>query len=840
MSDEAVPRALAEAGLTPREREVFWLVTDRLRNREIAERLYISERTVESHVASMLRKVGGTDRSDLIALGVDLRERLGGDRELPQVLSSFVGRTSEIEELSDLVGVHRLVTLTGPAGVGKTRLAFQVARSHPDMPTPILVDLATVTAPEQVERSFANALGLVEDDLGLRGSLRAALRDDRHWLVVDNCEHVRAGVAELLGDLLSVAAGLQVLATSRSPLQIAGEVVYEIAPLGVPPDSDDPAVVLDEPSARLFADRAATASPGFEITPDNARAISAICRRLDGLPLAIELAAARIRTFSPGELLSHLDQRFQVLDVGPLAGAARHRTLEAALRWSYDLLGVDERLVLERCSVFPGEFGYDTAAAVLVFPPVGPDDFARAFPRLLDRSLLSRRLLRDQTTAYRMLETFRAFAAQHLERHGGAEEIGRRHATHHLDSAVATSRDLRGGDQVSALRWFERRWVDLRAAMRWTLARGETERAWTLLTSVGRGWDTIGIRGELFDWLEELLARPLPDGDLGVRARITAGYLLFYIDADRSVHVASEALQLAPPTDPRLRAAAELTLGWALGYLGDRDAATDHLGSALERFRQLDDPWQEAITLQGLGHAAQDVETMIDHLEHAARMFDRLHDDVLRANCLTMMASRAVEMGQDDERIEGWLTEAQRIAERTGNTHERLHAELHRARLAQYRGHHEHAISTLRELLPALRRIGDQRCASRCLLGMGWAALTDGDHRSAREHLTAGVVMADRLNDPRELAAGLRLLSLLEHGDGRNTRAARLLGAASRAEQHLGQARRRGLPSTEPLRERLTEQIGAERFQQAYEQGRGSTPGRLVDPASQVPVEGSP
>ncbi|MDX1659355.1 MAG: LuxR C-terminal-related transcriptional regulator [Nitriliruptorales bacterium] len=833
MNDERAGRALAEAGLTPREREVFWLVADRLRNREIAERLYIAERTVESHVASILRKLGGSDRGDLIELGTDLRERLGSDQELPQVLSSFVGRAEEIGELAELIGTHRLLTVTGPAGVGKTRLAFQVGRSVGDMPTPILVDLATVPDADEVERSFATALGLVEDDRGLRASLRAALRDDRHWLVVDNCEHVRAGVASLLGDLLSATGGLHVLATSRARLGITGELVYDVAPLDLPPDSDDPAVVLEQPSARLFADRAATASPGFEVTPDNARDVSALCRRLDGLPLAIELAAARIRMFSPKELLSHLDQRFEILDSGSVEGMARHPTLEAALRWSYDLLDDDERLVFERCSVFPGEFDYDTAAVVVTYPPLEPESFTRAFPRLLDRSLLSRRHLRDQTTAYRMLETFRAFAGKQLERHEGVEEVRRRHATHHIEAAIARVRDLRGEDQAAALRWFERRWVDLRTAMRRTLVWGETEQAWTLLTSVGGSWDTLGIRGELFDWLEELLGRPLPDGELGIRARITAGFLFLYTDAERAVRIAAEAVELASPDDDKLCAGAELTLGFTLGYLGDSETATDHLRSALERFRRLGATWQEARTLQGLGHVAQDVETMVAHLGQAAQLFAHLGDEILRANCLTMMASRALEMGERADRIRAWLDEGHGIADRTANTHELMHAELHRARLVQRQGDHDTAASTFRELLPSLRRMGDRRCASRCLLGIGWAALERGDHEAARENLASGIASANQVNDPRELAEGLRLLSRLEHEAGRDPEAVRLLGAASRAEDVLSPARLNGLPRIDALREQLTSSVDAQEFQKLFDEGRQTPVGQLTDPLPQ-------
>lgn len=822
---DAVPRVLA--ALTPREREVFWLVAERLRNREIAERLHVSERTVESHVASLLRKLGGSDRTALIALGERLRERPPGSSELPTILSSFVGRDAEVVRLWDLVRRDRLVTLTGPAGVGKTRLALQVARAAADMPAPILVDLATITAGGEVDRAFSSALGLVEDERGLRASLRDALRDGRHWLIVDNCEHVLEGIAVLLGDLLTAAAGLRVLTTSRSPLRVTGEVVHEVEPLGLPPDSDDPAAILGVASGRLFADRAAISSPGFAVAPGNARAVAAVCRRVDGLPLAIELAAARIRTFSPAELLAHLDDRFALLGGGSRDASGRHRTLEAALRWSYELLDEEERLLFERCSVFPGEFDYDTAVGVLAFPPLEPDGFLRIFPRLLDRSLLSSRRVRDRTT-YRMLESFRAFGRQHLERRGSAGKVDQRHAVHHIDRAVAAVPDLMGGDQVAALRWFDRRWVDLRAAMRWSLSEGRIEQAWRLLADIGRRWQVIGIRGELFDWLEELLGRPLPSGDLGLRARLVAAFLLCFTDTGRAARLAAEAHDLASTANRADRAMAELTLGWTLGYLDRDESAVEHLERAVEQFRRLGDPWHEALALQGLGHAVHEVDATVDHLGRSAQLFGRLHDDVMRANCLTMLAARLLEAGQYLEKIRGWLAEARRLAERTGSTHELLHVELHDARLRQYRGDHRSAARAFRQLLPSLRRVGDHRCASRCLFGLGWAAVVEGDDTSAHTHLMACVTLADRVKDPREAAAALRLLSDLAERAGHIVQAARLLGAADAAADRLDPARRDGLPADHELLERIRDRIGSADLEAALREGFAAAPAQLL------------
>ena len=246
MGSDLHPESLRTARVTRRELEVFWLVGDLLQNKEIAARLYLSERTVESHVSSLLRKLDASDRRALADVAARLRDRPAPGSPLPRPLSSFVGREPELDELLGLVSVHRLVTLTGPAGAGKTRLALRLAESADSLPPPVLVDLAIAPPGAGVERLFADALGIVEDEPRLRAALREAVADRRSWLLVDNCEHVADATGSLLAELLSSAARLRVLATSHGPLHVAGEVVYLVPPLPVPPDVDDPPAVLDE------------------------------------------------------------------------------------------------------------------------------------------------------------------------------------------------------------------------------------------------------------------------------------------------------------------------------------------------------------------------------------------------------------------------------------------------------------------------------------------------------------------------------------------------------------------------------------------------------------------
>lgn len=826
---DALTGPLREAGVTRRELDVFWLVGDRLHNREIADSLYVSERTVESHVSSLLRKIGGTNRRSLVEEAMRIRNRSVSGNPLPTPLTSFVGRDEEIDDLLRLAADHRLVTLTGPAGTGKTRLSLHLARSAHALPPALLVDLSTVPPGGDVERIFADALGVAGDEGRLRAQLCETLGQRPHWLIVDNCEHVVDSTAALLADLLSATADLSVLATSHGPLHVAGEVVYDIAPLPLPPEVDDPTSVLSAASGRLFADRAATALPGFAVTACNARDVAALCRRLDGLPLAIELAAARLRLFSPGELLGHMDDMLALLTDGGHGTSSRHRTLEGALQWSYELLDEDERLLFERCSIFPGEFDYDTVVDVVSYAPLQRADVTRLFPRLLDRSLVSRRR-EGQTTTYRMLDSIRHFAHSRLALHGEDESLREHHARHHLLRSTATLADLQGANQLDAIRWFDHRWADIRAAMHWALEQDETEAAWGFLAGIGTGWEILGVRNELFDWLGVLLDRPLPPAPLGVRAAVTAAILLCYQDTGLALKFAQHAYDQAELTgaDDDDMALACLSLGWGTTHNGDPASAIVHLQRAAQEFRRLGDDWHHALALEGLGHAQQDPGAALAHLAHSADLFGRMHDHVKRANCLNEMARRSIEVRAHLEEASTWLTEARQLADHTGNETERLHAELLQARLDECRAQYKLAGPQFGRLLAEFRRVGDRRCMSRCLLGLGHAALRGNDHESARDDITESIAIADTAGDTLGVADGLRLLAESRNASGDPEFAAALLGAADSAAERLDAARRYALPGDRELRSTLRDKLGPDLFASAFAAGQQTSLARLI------------
>jgi predicted ATPase/DNA-binding CsgD family transcriptional regulator len=716
------PPDLRGAGVTRRERQVLEMVGARLANREIAAALFLSERTVESHVSSLLRKLGGRDRSALLRFAVapaptaGPTETTAHGRGLPHVLSSFVGRDRETAEVFALMRRHRLVTLTGPAGAGKTRLALQLAGSA-EIGLPVtMVDLAPVRTADDVERAFADALGVTGDEHRLRHVVRQTAASRPQLLLVDNCEHVVDTTADLVGELLADSPDIRVLATGLGPLRVAGESVYDVPPLPVPvgdeqdedEDRDDP----DGTAVSLFVERARAVDPHLTLTEENRAAVATICRLLDGLPLAIELAAARARYYSPVQLVSLLDDRFALLT--DAARPSRHRTLEAALQWSHDLLGEDEKRLLARCAVFPADFDHDTAAQVLILPPLVATDMVKLFPRLLDRSLISRRQ-GTSGTRYRLLDSVRQFAAAKLAAAAEVEQLQDRHADHFLAEAVTRAADLQGADQPAAIAWFDEHWPDLRAAVRRRLRQTDHSAAWTFFSGVGLGWEVLGARGEVFEWLRVLLARGLPDGAQGVRAAAGASVMLSYQDTGHALQVAQQGFALARdlPAGPDL-ALAHFGLGWALMYQPG-GAGVAHLETARDLFAGAGMRWHQALAVDAIGLSTTDLDRSVAVSLQAVDLLAGLGDRVWRASALVQLANRCIRAGIRDEEAEDWLAASERLAVETGNRHGTLHVAAFRAFLDQRRG--IPVADRLAELVVEFERIGDKRCAVRCLLG---------------------------------------------------------------------------------------------------------------------------
>ena len=491
---------------------------------------------------------------------------------LPAPLTRFVGRESELSEAAALLAEARLLTLTGPGGAGKTRLALRLATVVAEQFADGVwfVDLSALSGGEFVLDKVAITLGVKEPRAGrtLAEAISRYLARRQALLLLDNCEHVVESAAKVLSDLLAAAPALKVVATSREPLGVGGEVTWAVPPLN------------DADAVELFSDRARQARPQFQLRPEDVDAARAICRRLDSLPLAIELAAARTRALAPRDIAARLKDRFELLPAGPRTAPPRQATLNASFDWSYELLSSRERALLRQCSVFAA--GFDLEAASAVCSPDGADVLAA----LVDRSLLVVEDVSQGGRRYRMLETIREFAAQRLAEAGEVDVIHARHRDHYLALAEAAEPELLGLDED---RWRARLTAEqdnLRAALAWSRDHGDAEAMARMVAALVWFWTVPAPRlADLRTWLDAAADR-VADLSPHMAARIRNFEAYIGAFTGRSVGeipaLATEALALARAAgDKREEAFALLLLGMVAGLLGGAEAMRPYLEEGL-------------------------------------------------------------------------------------------------------------------------------------------------------------------------------------------------------------------------------------------------------------------
>jgi predicted ATPase/DNA-binding winged helix-turn-helix (wHTH) protein len=802
----------APVALSPRAFDLLVALVERaghlVTKDELLERVWrnvvVEENTLRAQVSG-LRKILGSDAFttvsgrgyrftlEIVDAGTQASTtHIAPRHNLPQQLTSFIGRDNEIEQLRGLLRKGRLLTLTGAGGCGKTRLALQIAADQlPSFRDGIwLVELASLTDPDLVPQTAADTLGLEEHP---GESLTQTVIDhlaSRHLLLVlDNAEHLLAACAQLVEAALRRCAHLIILVTSRERLGIAGELTFRVPSLSVPDPKLDtaPDRLSSFESARLFIERAQLQRPHFAVTAQNAPALASICHRLDGIPLAIELAAPRVRSMSVEEVDRRLDRRFSLLTGGSRTALPRHRTLRSAIDWSYDLLNDAEQALLCRVSVFSGGWTLDAAEQVCSGDGIADDRILDLLTSLVDKSLV---LAEEHagTTRYRLLETVSDYANERSCRDDREASRRNHHLTYFVALAEEAEREIALGDRRAGLDRTGAEHDNLRTALTWASSTdANASLGLRMAAALWRFWSFRGYWSEGRSQLAEQLASPWNPNDLKARARALngAGSIASQqgdYPASRQFHEASLAIQRDRGDRPGI-AASLCNLGNVCLQLGDYPAAHSFHEKSLAIYRELGDRHGIANLLSNLGVANEDLGDF-----PAARA---LHEESL--------ALRR-ELG-DQWGTANSLANLAAVARNNGD-------------LAAARELYEASEGIYQEL-------GDPRATARSGNDMALVMSDQGDYRGAQARLEKCLAMVLKLGDRPSTADslyGLAYAFSLHEPE----RAAVIWGAAERSQEEIGVSRR---PIDRPRDER---QVAAARamlgddaaFDLAWQEGR--------------------
>ena len=673
---------------------------------------------------------------------------------LPTETTSFIGREAELDTIEELLRLSRLVTLTGPGGSGKSRLALragtQVSGRYGDGVW--LVQLAPIGQPDLTVPTIALALSVREEPgQTLLGGIVARLRDAGALLIVDNCEHVIEAAADTIGALLRSCPRLRILATSQTRLDVPGEASWPVPPLTVPePDTADPQAAAGAESVRLFCDRAALARPGFALTSQNVAAVGEICRQLDGIPLAIELAAARVSALSVAQLAARLGNRFRLLTGGSRAALPRHRTLEAAIEWSHDLLSETEQVCFRRMAVFAGGCTIDAVEAVCPDGALPLDVVFETVTALIDRSLLTTEE-RSGSMRYGMLESIHQYALGRLEASGEDSALHRRHMAWLLD--FAGQADLAGPDQAAWLDLLDADRDNFRAGLEWSLAPAAPGSGTAAARAAPTGPGSHANTGRPPAPAGPGPAPPGPDPE---QALALAGALAPFWLVRGPIALARTALDAAlaaagPGADTRLRAIALDGAGQLAAVQADHDAQRRYQQESLAIWRELGDDLQVASTLSDLGSAA--------HFRGEYPLARALHAEALE------------------------------LAERTGDAQQTGQALSGLGRLALHQGDLDQATAYYTQSMAKFAEIGDLRRATLILGNLGVVAINSGDLALAEQRLTKHLDNARRLGDHKLTSGALTNLGLVAYQAGDLDRAAGLHQQALELSEQLGDLR---------------------------------------------------
>jgi predicted ATPase/DNA-binding SARP family transcriptional activator len=723
---------------------------------------------------------------------------------LPVPLSSFIGREREVRDARHLLETTRLLTLTGVGGCGKTRLALQVA--HALLPTfrdgVWLVDLAPLSDGAYLASAIAASLGTREEPgRPLAATLTDALRGRHLLLVLDNCEHLVAVCAELAAGLLAACPTLRLLATSREVLGITGEIAWQVPPLTLPNERvrngrPSPEDLGAYEAVQLFVARAAERRPGFGLTEQNAAAVAEVVCRLDGLPLAIELAAARLAVMSVNQLADRLDDRFRLLSGGGRTALPHHRTLRATLDWSYDLLSAAEQVLLRRLAVFAGGCTLEVIEAVSTGDQVGSEQMLDLLDALVAKSLVEVRE-REGKMRFGLLETVRAYAAEQLAASAELDAVARAHAAYFVTLAEAAESELRGPGQVMWLKRLEDEHDNLRAALRWTLQSGEAAVGWRLGGALWWFWYLHGHISEGRDWLARLQAvadsAALRD-QIRARAQVLNGAGVFaalqgdYAEAE-ALHEESIAI-CQSQGDTRGAALSVNALGVVASSQNEFPRAESLYAQAEALYREVEDTWGTGLVLSNRGHLAHqvgDYARAAALLEESLALFRRVGDARNFAFTLSHLGKVTLDQG-DDARAVALYEESLMLRRDLGDTWGIAIALKGLGDAARAQGDWAQAATHLEESLVLFRRIGDTNSSASTLYSLSNVAREQGELGRAASLGEESLALFQQIQEAKGIAVALTNLGRVAHERGDNARAEALYLESLALYQEMGTA----------------------------------------------------
>jgi predicted ATPase/DNA-binding SARP family transcriptional activator/DNA-binding CsgD family transcriptional regulator len=731
-----------------------------------------------------------------------------GKHNLPAPRTSFVGREREMVQVKRTLSMTRLLTLTGAGGTGKTRLALEVARdlvgTYPDGLW--LVELAPLSEGELVAQEVAGALGVSESpDQALSDTLVDALGDHELLLVLDNCEHLVEAAAQLVDALLNSCPRLRVLATSREPLGVGGEVIWQVAPLSVPATMDGESnggstaeSLMRYEAVRLFVDRARLRLPDFELTQGNAEAVARVCRKLAGIPLVIELATARMGALAVEQVAQRLEDSLALLTGGSRTAAPRQQTLRATLDWSYDLLSEVEQALFRRLSVFAGGWTLEAAEAVCSGGVIEHEDVLDLLGGLVDKSLVVAGASTGGAVRYRMLEPVRQYAQEKLDESGEANEMQNRHTAFYFAVAEEAEPELAGPQQGVWVERLEGEQDNLREALSWVLEWGQAELGLRFGAALWRFWFAQGYISEGIRWMEEVLA-----------------------GSD----------QAASP----VRVKALEGMGWLTQLQGDTERAEAAYAEMLDLSRELGDKGNIAIGLNSLGALALaqgNNERARVLLEENMAVLRDLEDEsnvattLQRYQVLGLLGILTLNEEGDYVRGAALWEECLALAQEAGDNHRIGSALSNLGYIALLRGDYERAVALSEETLAFAHDLGSAgvEIAPEAWVNLGLALLGQGEHERANASFEEALLMSQHAGRNPSVINALEGMADLAAALEEDVRAAHLWGAAEAAREATGIALPPGDRAMhEPYLASARSRLGEKGWEEALAGGREMT-----------------